>query len=303
MASPRGSLTHHEEEHGVVLGGVHQYDPDGNDLKSAIGSVSDVVMQAKRLKRRLFKPRRLKQYFRGQELYRTEKPRPIQTDELFLDLIIVANIAAIGHELRETFKGWFEIEKFFLLFSAILSVWRAVLLYWNLFGSEKDVYDKLFVWLVFTLLTFIGAGAHNAFDKAQPYVALASFFGTLIPWVLTAYFSYKEDLLNSKQNLVNHGVLTAVVQTLTALPYFAATFVSSPRATKILFWIPPLLQIVSSTIVFRLFRYIHRKPEHQDRTAFAVHIDLMIEKVRLYVAAFLSHGTNLHPWYECSTRF
>lgn len=124
----------------------------------------------------------------------------------------------------------------------------------------------LFVGVQFTLLTFIGAGAQNAFDKTLPYVAFASFFGTLLPRCLVAYFCHKEDLLNSKENIVNHGVQTAAVQVIAAIPYFAAAFVSSQRIAKILFWIPLALQSFSTNISIYLFKFIHRRPENKNRT-------------------------------------
>ncbi len=193
-----------------------------------------------------------------------------------MDLIIVANIAAIGHELRESFNGWYEFEKFFLLFGAVYSSWRGLVFYWNLWSSTGDLYDKTFLYFEFTMLTAIGIGAHGAFTVARPYVAGGAFLGTAIPWLLSAYFSKKEQLLKGKDNVVNHGVLTAVFQIICSLPYLIACFIKNERVVRILFWIPATSQIVVSLFIMKIFRYLHR--DRPNRTTFAVNIELMVEK-------------------------
>lgn len=56
-------------------------------------SISHLGTQAKRLRKRLFRHHKLQQHFAGETLYRTLDLRKITNDELFLDLIIVANSA------------------------------------------------------------------------------------------------------------------------------------------------------------------------------------------------------------------
>lgn len=194
----------------------------------------------------------------------------------------MANTIFVGHELRETFEGWFEVEKFLLLFLGISNVWRAISLYWNMFGAEADVSDKLFVGLEFFLLTMIGIGAHEAFGKCLPYVAAGTFFGIVVPYFLMALFSYRERLLNCKKNLINHGVFNSALGIASALPYFAAMFVRNERVAKILFWIPVGLQLLTSAVGMHIFRWIHRAPEREGKASFAIHIELMIEKVRSF---------------------
>jgi len=89
----------HIEEFGNVSNAVHV----PKVPESATGK------QTNRLGKRLFRRHRLQQHFAGETLYRTIGHRKVSTDELFLDLIVVANFAALGHELRVSFQGWNEI--------------------------------------------------------------------------------------------------------------------------------------------------------------------------------------------------
>jgi len=282
MASHHESAEH-IEEFGNVDDIVHvKPPPDGASVSASVSRV------ANRLRKRLFRPRKLQQYFRGTTLYRTPENRKITNDELFLDLIIVAAVAAIGHELRETFQGWYEMEKFLLLFGAVYSVWRGLALYWNLWESTQDLIDKIFVYTVFTMLTGIGIGAHGAFTTCLPWVSGASFLGNVIPWGLSAYHSQREAGLKGKDNVINNGLLVSGVQILGALPYLAACFVRSERAAKILFWIPPVFQSFATLIAMTIFRYLHRN--HANRTNFAVSIELFVEKFEVLTLIVLGES-------------
>lgn len=196
----------HIEEFGNVSNAVHV----PKVPESATGK------QTNRLGKRLFRRHRLQQHFAGETLYRTIGHRKVSTDELFLDLIVVANFAALGHELRVSFQGWNEIEKFLLLFGAVYGIWRSLTFYWNLWESHQDVYHKLFVYAVFTMLTGVGIGAHGAFSKCLPWVAGAAFAGNVIPWGLSAYHSQREELLMGNDNVINNGLLMSIVQSICA---------------------------------------------------------------------------------------
>jgi len=76
----------HIEEFGNVSNAVHV----PKVPESATGK------QTNRLGKRLFRRHRLQQHFAGETLYRTIGHRKVSTDELFLDLIVVANFAALG---------------------------------------------------------------------------------------------------------------------------------------------------------------------------------------------------------------
>ncbi len=76
---------------------VHLVDREGShagsDVNSGSPSAAEVKRKnhAKRFRKRLIRRRHLQQYFLGDTLFRTMNLRSIAKDELFLDLIIVAN--------------------------------------------------------------------------------------------------------------------------------------------------------------------------------------------------------------------
>lgn len=229
-----------------------------------------------RLRKRVVRPRHIQQHIIGDTLYRTAGRRSVSKDELFLDLIIVACIAAIGHELRDSFAGWEELEKFLLLFGAVYSSWHAQVLYWNMWGVTGDLLDKAIVYLIFTLLTAIGIGAGAAFTVARPYVGTAAFLATAIPLIITALFATREPLLNHAANIVNQTLFASFFQILATVPYLVAAFVPSTRTARILFWIPPVAQPVVLWFSVQLFALMHRKREGHSKVA--VNIELFAEK-------------------------
>lgn len=295
-SSPHGHKAHHLEEFGDVDKLVHiehhETTDQHDDVPAPPISRNDKLAwkgRTLRLKRRLFAKRHLMQYFHDEVLYRTEGNRKVGADELFLDLVIVGSIAALGHELRETFKGWEDIEKFFLLFTAMYSSWRTVVLLWNLFDLRSDLTDKFGIYTVFFSLTGIALGAHGAFDNGiRPYVAVCSFTATAIPAVTILVWSAKEPLLRNPANLVNQLVLTSAVSLLSVIPYLAAAFVDSERTSRILFWIPYAFQTVSIFFTGPFYRWLHRNRAGHTRLAIA--IELFVEKYEILTMIVLGES-------------
>lgn len=275
---------HHVEEFGEVERLVHiehiqsadQLDDEPAPRISRKDKVA-VRNHMHRLRRRLFAERHLMQYFHNDTLYRTEGNRKVGPDELFLDLVIVGGVAALGHELRENFSGWLDVEKFFLLFHALYSSWRAVIFLWNLFDLRSDLTDKFGIYLTFFSLTGIALGAHGAFDDGiRPYVAGCAFAATAVPSTSMLWWAVKEPLLKNPANIVNQVILASTVSLVSVIPYFAAAFVSTSRATRILFWVPYFIQTISIFITGSFYRWVHRKrPGH---TRLAIAIELFVEK-------------------------
>ena len=89
-------VAHHITEFGDVENLVHvEAEPSHAESEGIVpnGVKTPFDMKARlfRLRKKLFRPRRLQQHFIGDTLYRTAANRNIAKDELFLDLIIVAN--------------------------------------------------------------------------------------------------------------------------------------------------------------------------------------------------------------------
>lgn len=275
---------HHVEEFGEVerlvhIEHIHSTDQLDDVPAPRISRKDKVAMKdrGRRLRKRLFAGRHLMQYFHSETLYRTEGNRKIGPDELFLDLVIVGGVAALGHELRENFSGWLDVEKFFLLFNALYSSWRAVIFLWNLFDLRSDLTDKLGIYLVFFSLTGIALGAHGAFDDGiRPYVSVCAFAATAIPSCTMLWWAVKEPLLKNPANIINHIVLTSTVSLISVTPYFAAAFVSTSRVTRILFWVPYIIQSISIFLTGSVYKWMHRNRGGHTRVALA--IELMVEK-------------------------
>lgn len=286
---------HHIEEFGEVKDGVVHVDNIHHAEETIPAppiSRKDKLARKERFRRlrgRLFAERHLMQYFYNETLYRSEGNRKVGPDELFLDLVIVGGIAALGHELRETFSNWRDVEKFILLFAALYMSWRTVIMLWNLWDLRSDLIDKAGIYLVFFSLTGIALGAHGAFqDGVRPYVAISAFAATFIPSATSIIWSSREPLLNNPQNYVNQIVLMSILNIIGVLPYFAAAFVRSERATRVLFWIPFIYQLVLTFLTSNLYRFLHRnRPGH---TRLAIAIELMVEKYEVLTMIVLGES-------------
>lgn len=242
-----------------------------------------------RLRGRLFAERHLMQYFYNDTLYRTDGHRRVGPDELFLDLVIVGGIAALGHELREMYSGWRDVEKFILLFSALYSSWRTVVMLWNLWDLRSDLIDKAGIYLVFFSLTGIALGAHGAFlDGVRPYVAISAFTATALPSFGMLFWSLREPLLKNPQNYVNQIVVMSLGNIIGVLPYFAAAFVGTDRATRILYWVPFIWQFFVTFLTGSTYRFLHRnRPGH---TRLALAIELITEKYEVLTMIVLGES-------------
>lgn len=279
-----GVHAHHIHEFGEVDRIVHveRSESSAAEEEHPVLPVTDKSPSAKserwrRLWHRLFRERHLMQYFYNDTLYRTVGIRKVSKEELFLDLVIVAAIAAIGHELRESEITWSAIEKFWLLFTAVYSSWSQTVLLWNLWGIQQDLVEKTGIYATFLALTGIALGAHSAFDDlARPYVAVSAFIASAIPATGGVIWSFKERLLKNPANRVNQLVLSDLFIFISILPYLVAAFVRSSEATRALYWVAFGLHVISLLVPYRLYQYIHRNiPEH---TRIAINIELMVEK-------------------------
>ncbi|CAN8063169.1 unnamed protein product [Agarophyton chilense] len=242
----------------------------------------------KKALRTLFDDRHIQQYFHGETLYRSPRNRTVGPDELFFDLVLVGGTAALGHELRETFSSWKDVEKFFLLFGAIYSSWRVVIMLWNFWAIKKDLFEKSSVYIVFFCLIGIALGAHGAFqDGIRPYVAICSFCATAIPCAISYWWAGKEVLLRNPLNRFNQLKAISLVGILVASPYFAAAFVGSERATRILYWFPLILQFFSVYLTNIVYRALHRSIP---ATRLAVSIELMVEKYEVLTMIVLGES-------------
>lgn len=274
-------VPHHISEFGEVDNLRHiDHHSDNDDLPAPPLQRHDKIAvkeRMSRLRHRLFHERHLHQYFCGETLYRTEGNRSIGADELFLDLVIVGGIAALGHELRETFSGWLDVEKFLLLFGAIFNSWRAVVFLWNLWGVQSDIIDKVSIYLVFFSLTGIALGAHGAFSPGpRPWVAICSFAASAIPIIIGGFWSAREPLLQKSGLRIELSVINAIGSVICVLPYFIAAFITNETAVRVLYWVALGLSINNIYVGFIISRLINGK--RQSKSRIAISIELLVEK-------------------------
>lgn len=147
-AAPAHHDTHHLEEEFGALGGTSVRFHERSDSEAS--SVQARRARAKagagdgrfgrarwaRLKDLLWHRRWLRQYFSEEGVLVREHHRRPSNEELFLDLILVAALASLSHELRHNFDGWSSVENFILLFGALYSSWRTIMSLWNSFGTR-----------------------------------------------------------------------------------------------------------------------------------------------------------------------
>jgi len=287
---------HHEteEEFGAVSGAkveVHDFDSD-EDIFGRF-SEGDSVSGLGFLVRRLIRPRRLRQYFVGDVMHRERRTRKVGFDELFLDLIVVANIAVLGHELRETFTGWNELEKFFLLFQVVWVIWRDNLMFWNMFSHVRDVLEKLGVLFQVLFLCGIGVGAHDAFGTATRWVSLCAWMGEMV--VNGAAFVFgatcSDPSLDAWYTGKNQPVLLSFSAVLTNSPFLVAAIIGPghERTVRNLFWLTFGLNVIRTSVLPLLITrmFMKRRP---DGVRIAVNIEALTEKFGLFTIIVLGES-------------
>lgn len=287
---------HHVSEFGELENLVHIEEPeeeDHDELPAPHISRKDKLARAERLKRlrkKLFKERHIHQYFQGTTLYRSAATRTIGSDELFLDLIIVGGIAALGHELRESFQGWFQVETFLLLFVSLMNSWRQIVLLWNMWGLASDLTDKFGIYTVFTCLCFIALGSEAAFtDYVRIYVGVASFLAVFIPAFSSAYWGKHEPLLKQQTGgCMNQLSFYLVVSTVSNIPYLIAALSRSEQFCRSMYWLGAFCNTVGVLLTFRLYDWFFK--DYPRRFRVAVNIEVFVEKYEVLTMIVLGES-------------
>lgn len=275
---------HHVSEFGEVENLVHISGPPRPSVDDVLPAPplnrKDKLAKQERIKRlsqKCFQPRHIHQYWCHETLYRTHGSRSIGSDELFLDLVIVGGLAAIGHELRANYTGWSAVEKFLLLFGAIHNSWKNVVFLWNVWGVNSDLTDKIGIYIIFTSLSFIALGAHGAFGDLRGYVSISSFVASVVPSLTHCIWSRNEPLLHNPDEAVSYLTLAGLVNTIASVPYLVAAFVTTDRMTRNLYWVALVLNLLALHAARILFNVLHLRRK-KPITRVAVNIELMVEK-------------------------
>lgn len=239
-------------------------------------------------RRSLFRKRKLMQYFYNDVLFRSKERRQLSREELFLDLVLVAAIAALGHQLRVSIT-WSSLQTFVLLFAAIYSAWREIVLLWNLWALKDDLIAKIIVYCVFVCITGISVAALNPFsERHRMFVSLSAFFATLVPLLGHAIWSSLEPLLRIEGNRVNHMWLAIFFTFLGILPYLIAAFIQTELTAKLLFFAAMILQPLGMVAGTAVYHFLHRKVDTHSRLALS--IDHIAEKLEVMTLIFLGES-------------
>lgn len=291
------STPHHIHEFGDVDRIVHiRRDSEAPVLEEnvPVPPVSNKATHARRdrwhrLGNHLFRKRHLMQYFYSQTLFRTPDHRKVSREELFLDLVIVAATATLGHELRVSRIVWPTVEKFILLFYAVYSAWMQVVFLWNLWGVKEDLVEKGGIYVSFMAITGIALGAHNAFDDGvRPYVSVSAFLASFVPLMGNHVFSWSEPLFKNPVNVISQPNLAVTFRLLGPLCYLASAFVGTARATRALYWAAIGSLALAQGLPHLIFQGLHKNiPNH---TRLAINIELMVEKFEVLTMIVLGEG-------------
>lgn len=292
-------VAHHIHEFGELhkSGIVHLPDHDEHDQDDRIpvyGSRVDEASQNRPNRRKhasktlqgLFRRRSLQQFFYNDVLFRHKQSRTVSREELFLDLVLVAAIATLGHHLREEPLSWKLVENFVLMFAVIYGAWRHIVLLWNYWGVNEDMLDKIGIYFTFVFIFGISLGAYDPFNPTvRMFVAISSFLASFIPLLENFIWARKDKLLKIPSNRTNTVTVGCILSSISLLPLLAAAFVSSERTSKNLFWASIAMQMLATVLPSYIVRFLHRRNSRYSRPA--INIEHTAEKLEVLTLIFM----------------
>ncbi|CAG8630031.1 uncharacterized protein OCT59_000861 [Rhizophagus irregularis] len=112
---------------------------------------------------RIMRQPKIRQYWHNGNLHREAEERRVSFTELFWDLIFVAVIGNLGHDLVEDISGT-NIERFILTFYPIYKIWLDMAMYMNRYSSD-DIFEKFFFLFEMILVIIMGTHATDIFHE------------------------------------------------------------------------------------------------------------------------------------------
>ncbi|GAB0491361.1 hypothetical protein MMPV_002614 [Pyropia vietnamensis] len=265
-------------------------DAPNRDSGGARGGVNPShPVPLRRVRRRLLRPRHLRQYIQDGTLVREHATRAAGPSELFFDLIIVSTLAALGHQLRVKFGDSGDLQKIFLLFTVVWFSWRDTVYLVNVLGSESDLWESVCTLVVMLPLTGIGVGSHDLFTTTSSWVCASCFltFAFIAVALLLASravpppveeaeptadpnfdpsaasdTSSSEDPAAPATATFPYLVVSAALVAVASLPYLAAAFLSSKTAIVALLWVGFALNLPRESLMQFLAAQRVRKRRH-----------------------------------------
>jgi len=224
----------------------------------------------------LLRRRYLRQYFEGDTLVREVSERKVSYDELFLDLIMVASLATLNHELRADVT-WLSLGRFVTGFGSLWIIWRDVGFQWNLWGSYGDLLDWAIVLVLMSCMMLIAIGYTLDVAYTRIVVPTCAMIAHFFLALLSLYFGLNEPkfrVLSSQWK--NQQVQTAIWSSVQALIYVPATIVTGEKAVDWVLGSAVCFGILRSLLMPTLGKFVLRP---QFRIAY--NIEVLVEKYGL----------------------
>ncbi|GBB85599.1 hypothetical protein RclHR1_01210007 [Rhizophagus clarus] len=112
---------------------------------------------------RIMRQPKIRQYWHNGNLHREAEERRVSFTELFWDLIFVAVIGNLGHDLVEDISGA-NVERFILTFYPIYKIWLDMTMYMNRYSSD-DIFEKFFFLFEMILVIIMGTHATDIYSE------------------------------------------------------------------------------------------------------------------------------------------
>eukprot|EP00186_Timspurckia_oligopyrenoides_P000766 CAMPEP_0182443034 /NCGR_PEP_ID=MMETSP1172-20130603/1878_1 /TAXON_ID=708627 /ORGANISM="Timspurckia oligopyrenoides, Strain CCMP3278" /LENGTH=576 /DNA_ID=CAMNT_0024638183 /DNA_START=120 /DNA_END=1850 /DNA_ORIENTATION=- len=250
-----------------------------NVLSSALAHDPHVVV--------FLRKRFLRQFYDGTKLIREAGERKVGHDELFLDLVVVAAIATLSHEIRaeETALGFL---KFVLLFGVIWNLWRDCGVYWNVWGSYGDLFDWFSVLVLMGSMLIIAVASPGAFSYTSSWIGAAGAVSHGFLGVLNIAFGLADPHFKRLDaQLKNGAVQYGIGQLLQLCVYIPVAVLDTTSETPVLILIA--VSVLTSMLRFLLIPVINRavlKP----RFRIGLNIEVLEEKFGLITIIVLGES-------------
>lgn len=246
--------------------------------------------------------RRVRQYIRGRTLVREKHERRLSYQELFLDVFVVANVAALSLDLRWSYEaGNAEnaVVKTYLILGMIFAAWRNNAFRFNVLTAlGADVFEILELWALLISFTGIGVSICSAFDSGRYLFGASAFAALSSPCFALIVGTWHGALSeNAGQPFRNHAVFRSGYQLLCASPYLLLCFTGlNPAKINLLFTIGCWANITSDYVSELLYRFFLRNDPNARFSA--VCIETWVERHTLML--MISFGENILTFLQAN---
>lgn len=227
-----------------------------------------------------------RQFFVGTILYQEELHRKMTWDELFLDLVFVAIIAALTLIFKDEGVNWETFEKFYLIYVPVFLSWQTITVYMNRF-KQYVFWDKSILYLSMILVIGMGLNAENSFNEKVSENTSNIFIVTYLvfrAFYLGIYVYYSYKLPEFKRFILTVFVLPHF---LSLLPWFSSVLIPHDdsnfgtvlRQKKSLWWSSYIADIFFTILSVYYTRIFRQKYQYR----IALDFEHLVERMGLFI--------------------